>query len=334
MRKRAARGNARVLVACLLAAIGVLSVAAVDSASAEYPDKPVKIIVPYGPGGATDTIGRLVADGLSKIWKQPVVVENKPGAGSNIGANFVAHQAPDGYTLLLATDPALMLNMWVYKDMPYDPAKDLDPVTHLLDIHSILVVSPSLGVRTLEDFVALMKKDGAKYNYGSPGVGDGSHIGMEWFKNLAGFQMTHIPYTGMGPSVQGMLSGDHQALIVSVVTAQQHIESGAMIPIAVSGKARAPMLPNVPTFAEQGYPTIFLGFSAGLMAPAGTPLAIRKKIADDARKAFEDPEFRKKFVDGFGYEVVSSSPEAFADFLTTAREEAKKKVELAGAAQK
>lgn len=330
MRKRAALGNARVLVACLLAAMATLAVAAVDSASAEYPDKPVKLIVPYGPGGATDTIGRLVADGLSKIWKQTVVVENKPGAG----ANYVAHQAPDGYTLLVATDPALMLNMWVYKDMPYDPAKDLDPVTHLLDIHSILVVSPSLGVRTLKDFVSLMKKDGAKYNYGSPGVGDGSHIGMEWFKNLAGFKMTHIPYTGMGPSVQGMLSGDHQALIVSVVTAQQHIESGAMIPIAVSGKVRSPMLPNVPTFAEQGFPTIFLGFSAGLMAPAGTPLAIRKKIADDARKVFEDPEFRKKFVDGFGYEVVSSSPEEFADFLKAAREEAKKKVELAGAAQK
>lgn len=334
MKTIAANRNVRALSALLLGAIATLAVAGADRAYAEYPDKPVKLIVPYGPGGATDTVGRLVAEGLAKIWKQPVVVDNKPGAGSNIGANFVAHQAPDGYTLLLATDPALMLNMWVYKDMPYDPVKDLDPVTHLINIHSILVVSPSLGVRTLKDFVALMKKDGAKYNYGSPGIGDGSHIGMEWFKNLAGFQMTHIPYTGMGPSVQGMLSGDHQALIVSVVTAQQHIESGAMVPIAVSGKVRAPMLPNVPTFAEQGYPTIFLGFSAALMAPAGTPLAIRTKIADDARKAFEDPGFRKKFVDGFGYEVVSSSPEVFADFLLKERAEAKKKVDLAGAAQK
>ncbi len=316
----------------LLSGMALATAMAVMPASAQdYPDKTVTLVVPYNPGGATDTIGRIVADGLAKVWDQSVVVENKPGAGSNIGAAYVAHQPADGYTLLVATDPALVLNQWVYDDLPYK-ASDFDPVTHLINVHSILVVPPSLGVSTLEEFVDLMKKDGSKYNYGSPGVGDGSHIGMEWFKNEAGgFEMTHIPYTGMGPTVQGMLSGDIQALIVSVVTAQQHIEAGKMIPLAVSGSVRSPMLPDVPTFAEQGYPTIRLGFSAGLLAPAGTPLEVRTKIADAAREALSDPAFREKFVDGFGYEVVSSSPDEFAEFLKTESEVARKKVELAGA---
>lgn len=181
----------------------------------EFPAKPVTLVVPYGPGGATDTVGRAVADGLSKYWKKSVIVDNKAGAGSNIGAEYVAHQKPTGYTMLVATDPALFLNEFVYKELPFSPEKDFEPVTHLMNVHSILVVSPSLKVNNLKDFIAKMKAEGSKYNYGSPGVGDGSHLGMEWLKNEAGgFEMTHIPYTGMGPAVQGMLSRDHQALIV------------------------------------------------------------------------------------------------------------------------
>jgi tripartite-type tricarboxylate transporter receptor subunit TctC len=309
-----------------------VGVAAAPSAAQDYPAKPVTLVVPYGPGGGVDTIGRAVADGLAKQWNTSVVVENKPGAGSNIGASYVANQAPDGYTLLVATDESLFINEFVYKDLPYSPQSDFDPVTQLINVHSILVAAPSLGVDNLQEFIEKMKAEGANYNYGSPGVGDSSHLGMEWLKNDAGgFEMKHIPYTGMAPAVQGMLSGDHQALIVSVLTAKQHIDAGKMVPIAVSGKARAPSLPDVPTFAEQGFPEISLGFSVGLVAPKGTPLEIREKIADAARIAFNEPEFQKKYVEAFGYEVIASSPEEFADFLKEGRENAERLVKLAGA---
>jgi len=298
----------------------------------DYPAKPVTLVVPYGPGGATDTVGRAVADGLAKYWKKSVIVENKAGAGSNIGAEYVVHQKPNGYTMLVATDPALFLNEFVYKELPFSPEKDFEPVTHLMNVHSILVVSPSLKVNNLKDFIAKMKAEGSKYNYGSPGVGDGSHLGMEWLKNEAGgFEMTHIPYTGMGPAVQGMLSRDLHALIVSVVTAKQHIDSGKMIPIAVSGKKRAPGLPDVPTFAEQGFPQMRLGFAVGLLAPKGTPLDLREQVAKGANAAFSDPEFQKKYVDTLGYEVIASTPQEFAAFIKTERENARRVVKLAGA---
>jgi len=325
-------GLRRVLAHGFVAGFLASGLAAAPSAAQDYPARPVTLVVPYGPGGATDSIGRAIADGLAKELKVSVVVENKAGAGSNIGANYVAHQKPDGYTLLVATDPSLFLNEFVYKELPFSPEKDFDPVTHVMNVHSILVAAPSLGVNDLKGFIAKMKAEGAKYNYGSPGVGDGSHLGMEWLKNEAGgFELTHIPYTGMGPSVQGMLSGDHQALIVSVVTIKPQIEAGKAIPIAVSGKTRAPGLPDIPTFAEQGFPQIRLGFAVGLMAPKGTPLEIRTKIADAVRAAFTSPEYQKKYVEGFGYEVIAGTPQEFAEFLKVERENAKRVVKLAGA---
>jgi tripartite-type tricarboxylate transporter receptor subunit TctC len=319
------------VLSVMLTGLGI-ALSPAPAAALDYPTKPITLIVPYAPGGATDTIGRAIADSLAKQFGKPVIVENKGGAASNIGANYVAHQKPDGYTLLVATDPALFLNAFVYKQLPFDPEKDFDPVTHVMNVHSILVVAPSLGVTTLDAFVAKMKSDGSKYNYGSPGVGDGSHLGMEWLKNEAGgFAMTHIPYNGMGPTVQGMLSGDHQALIVSVVTAKPYIDAGNMIPIAVSGTTRAPGLPDVPTFAELGYPTIRLGFAVGLMAPKGTLIEIRRKIADALREAFKDKAFQEKYVTSLGYEALASSPEEFEKFLSIARENAARVVKLAGA---
>jgi tripartite-type tricarboxylate transporter receptor subunit TctC len=298
----------------------------------EFPERPVTLVVPYGPGGAVDTVGRAIADGFSKHWNKPVVVVNKAGAAANIGAEYVTHQKPDGYTMLVATDPVLFLNEFVYKKLPYSPENDFEPVSHLMNVSSILVVAPSLGVRTLKEFIDKMKAEGAKYNYGAPGVGDASHLEMEWLKNEAGgFQMTLVPYTGMGETVRGFLSGDIQALIVSVVTAKPSIDAGKMIPIAVSGKVRAPSLPNVPTFAEQGFPQIHMGFAVGLVAPKGTPPEIRNKISQAARVAFSDPGFRKKYVDELGYEVIASSPQEFADFMKTERETARRVVKLAGA---
>lgn len=300
-----------------------------------YPDKPVRFIVPFPPGGAVDTVGRLVAGGLSKAWGQPVVVENKPGASSNLGAEFVAHSKPDGYTIMIASDPALTMNMYVHDKLPFDPEKDFTPITHLINVHSALAVPATLPVNTVREFVDYMKKEGGKLNYGSPGVGDASHIGMEWIKNeTGGFPLTHLPYSGMGPAVQGLISNDHQALIVSIVTIQQHVQSGKVKLLAVSGNNRAPSMPNLPTFKEAGFPNITLGFFLGLVGPAGMPPDIVKKISDTARATLESPEFKDRFVNQLGYEVIAGTPEQFAEFLKKDRVLAKRKVDLAGLGKK
>lgn len=319
------------------AALAALALA-VSPASAQaqgFPDKPVRLIVPFPPGGAVDTVGRIVAAGLSKAWNQPVVVENKPGASSNLGAEFVAHAKPDGYTILIGSDPALTMNMFVHDKLPFDPEKDFTPIVHLINVPSALAVPANLPVNSVKEFAEHMKKNGDKLNYGSPGVGDASHIGMEWIKaETGGFPLTHLPYAGMGPAVQGLISGDHQALIVSIGSIQQHVESGKVKLLAVSGPKRAPSMPNLPTFVEAGYPNVTLGFFLGLVGPAGMPADVTRKIADTAKEVLAAPDFQTRFVNQLGYEVVAGTPAQFADFLKKDRVIAKRKVDLAGLAKK
>lgn len=317
-----------------LAAVALASMPAPAGAQ-NFPDKPVRLIVPFPPGGAVDTVGRIVAAGMSKVWGQPVVVENKPGASSNLGAEFVAHAKPDGYTILIGSDPALTMNMFVHDKLPFDPEKDFTPIVHLINVPSALAVPSNLPVSSVKEFADYMKKSGDKLNYGSPGIGDASHIGMEWIKaETTNFPLTHLPYAGMGPAVQGLISGDHQALIVSIGSIQQHVESGKVKLLAVSGPKRAPSMPNLPTFRESGYPNITLGFFLGLVGPAGMPADVVRKISDAAKATLESPEFKTRFVDQLGYEVVAGTPAEFAEFLKKDRVVAKRKVDLAGLAKK
>lgn len=320
---------------CAALAAVALALMPATAGAQNFPDKPVRLIVPFPPGGAVDTVGRIVAAGMSKVWGQPVVVENKPGASSNLGAEFVAHAKPDGYTILIGSDPALTMNMFVHDKLPFDPEKDFTPIIHLINVPSALAVPANLPASSVKEFADYMKKNGDKLNYGSPGVGDASHIGMEWIKaETTGFPLTHLPYAGMGPAVQGLISGDHQALIVSIGSIQQHVESGKVKLLAVSGPKRAPTMPNLPTFIESGYPNVTLGFFLGLVGPAGMPPDVVKKISDAAKATLESPEFKTRFVDQLGYEVVAGSPAEFADFLKKDRIVAKRKVDLAGLAKK
>jgi tripartite-type tricarboxylate transporter receptor subunit TctC len=296
-----------------------------------FPTKPVRLIVPFAPGGATDTIGRAVAQGLADLWGQPVIAENKPGANTIVGSEFVAKAPADGYTLLIAGDAGLTHNLFMYSKLPYDPRKDFAPVTRILRVHSLLAVPTSLPVKNLKEFVELMKKDGAKMNYGSPGIGDPSHIGMEWFRSAAGFEMAHVPYKGMGPALQGMLSGELQALITSVISSEQHIKTGKIKPIVISGKTRSASLPDVPTLAEAGYPDIAFGFWLALVVPAATPKDVVNKISADARKVLNDPAFRAKYIDPYGYEVLADTPEEFAAFYKDDLVAAEKRVKISGA---
>jgi tripartite-type tricarboxylate transporter receptor subunit TctC len=320
--------NRRVALAALCAAALCVSLPA---AAQNYPNKPVRFVVAQPPGGGTDTIGRAVAQGLSDLWGQPTIVENKPGANTIVGAEYVARSAPDGYTIWVAGDVGLTHNLFMYSKLPYDPRKDFALITRLLRIHSLLIVPSSLPANNLPEFVALMKKDGAKMNYGSPGIGDPSHVGMEWFKNQAGFDMVHVPYKGMAPALQGMLSGEIQSVIVSVLTGEQHIKTGKVKPIAISGNARSKTFPDVKTIPEQGYPNVSFSFWLALAAPAGTPPDIVNKIAADTRKVLYDPAFRAKYIDPYGYELLGDTPEEFAAFYKTDLIESEKKVKASGA---
>jgi tripartite-type tricarboxylate transporter receptor subunit TctC len=317
-----------VLVAALTG-LAVLSAGA-SAFAQSFPTKPVKMVVPFAPGGATDTIGRSLAQGLSDLWGQPVIVENKPGANTIVGSEFLAKSDPDGYTIMVAGDAGLTHNLFLYSKLPYDPRTDFSLITRLLRVHSLLVVPTSLPVNNLKEFVALAKKNGANMNYGSPGVGDPSHIGMEWFRSVAGFEMVHVPYKGMGPALAAMLSGDIQALITSVISSQQHIQSGKIKPIVISGK-KSDRFPKLPTLAEEGYPDITFGFYLALVAPAKTPPAVIKKIADDTRKVMNDPAWRKKYIDAFGYELIADTPEEFAEFYKKDLIGAEKRVKISGA---
>ena len=316
----------------LLALCGLsIGAAASPAAAQSYPTKPVRFVVAQPPGGGTDTIGRAVAQGLSELWGQPTIVENKPGANTIVGAEYVARAAPDGYTIWVAGDVGLTHNLFMYSKLPYDPRKDFALITRLLRIHSLLIVPSSLPANNLKEFVTLMKKDGAKMNFGSPGIGDPSHIGMEWFKNQAGFEMVHVPYKGMAPALQGMLAGEIQSVIVSVLTADQHIKTGKVKPIAISGNARSKTFPDVQTIPEQGYPNVSFSFWLALAAPAGTPPDIVKKIAADTRKVLYDPAFRAKYIDPYGYELLGDTPEEFAAFYKSDLIESEKKVKASGA---
>jgi tripartite-type tricarboxylate transporter receptor subunit TctC len=316
-----------VLIAALASAAALLSAPAMAQG---FPTKPVKVIVPFAPGGATDTIGRSVAQGLSELWGQPVIVENKPGANTIVGSEFLAKSAPDGYTLMVGGDAGLTHNLFMYSKLPYDPRKDFALVTRLLRVHSLLAVPTTVPVNNLKEFIALAKKDGAKMNYGSPGIGDPSHIGMEWFRSVAGFEMVHIPYKGMGPALAAMLSGDLQALITSVISSEQHIKSGKIKPIVISGK-KSDRFPELQTLAEAGFPEITFGFYLALVAPANTPPDIVKKIADDTRKVMTAPAWRGKYIDPFGYELIVDTPEQFAAFYKEDLIGAEKRVKLSGA---
>ena len=296
-----------------------------------YPTRPVKFIVGNAPGGGTDIIGRAVAAGLSEIWGQPTIVENKVGAATIVAAEFVKNAPADGYTVWVAADVGLANNLFLYSKLPYDPRKDFSLVTRLIRVDQMLVVPSNFPVSNLKEFVALMKKDGAKMNYGSPGVGDGGHIQMEWFKTVAGFDMLHIPHKGMAPVLQSMLAGDIQSVIISTLTSEQYIKSGKMKPIVISGKNRSKHFPDVQTLIEAGYPNVAFGYYLALVVPAGTPADIINKIAADTRKVLYSRAFLAKYVEPFGYEALGDTPAEFTAFYKNDLIEVEKQVKASGA---
>ena len=298
-----------------LAFASVIGLANHTAKAADYPSRPIHLIVPYAAGGAADSIARIVAKRVGKSLGQTIVVENRGGGGSIVGTEFVNKSDPDGYTLLLGQSGPISINPAVYKSLPYDPVKDFAPISLTTAYPYVMVVNPALGVKTLQEFVSLAKSKPGALNYGTTGVGAANHLVTELFDSKAGIRMTHIPYRGTALAVADLLAGQVQVVFADPISALQHVNSGALIALAVTSKDRSPVAPAVPTMSESGYP----GFDAvgwhGILAPAKTPPAIVARLYAEIQDALKDPETRT-LLESQAMQIVGSSPEAFAGFIT------------------
>ena len=275
----------------------------------DYPVKPIRLIVPFAPGGSSDTVSRLVAQKLSAALGQQVVLENRAGAGGNIGMDAVAKAAPDGYTLLFAAGSAA-INVSLYDRMPFDPLKDLVPVSHVCNVNGILVVHPSVPARTLKEFIDLARSRPDAINYASAGSGTVVHLAGEMFKSMARVNLTHVPYKGSGPALSDLLGGQVQAMFANMPGTMQHVKADKLRVLAVTGARRSPLLPDVPAVSE-----LVPGYAAstwfGVFAPAGTPAAIVTRINAEIGKALTAPDLLAT-LRAEGAEPVGGSAEQFA----------------------
>lgn len=283
-------------------------------AQTDFPSKPIKFIVPGPPGGPTDTTSRIIASEMQKMLGQPVVLENKPGGGNNIGADFVAKSAPDGYTILMGNIASHAINQSLYKKLPFDPIKDFEPVSQVVQYPLLFVVHPSVPAKNVQEFIAYAKANPGKLNRASSGSGTSMHLAGEIFQSMTGLDMPHIPYKGSGPALTDLMSGQVQLLFDSIGTSLPLVKSGKLRALGVTGTTRSPVAPDVPTIAEQGVP----GYSAmgwlGVLVPAKTPPAIVAKLHNAVVSALKVPSVAKTF-SSMGMEVVGSTPKEFAAFI-------------------
>ena len=303
---------------CLLAATPLLALpqAQAQEPAQPYPSKGLRWVVPYPAGGGSDFLARNVGQQLATQIGHPVVIDNKPGANTAIGASDVAHAAPDGHTVLSADNGTLVFNPALYKNLSYNPTKDLAPVSLMGRFPMILVVTPSEPAGDAKTFIARVKSLPDGINFGSAGAGSPHHLAMELLRTEAGLKMTHTPYKGAAPALADVAGGQVPAMMVDMAAGAGFITAGKVRPLAVANDKRLPQLPDVPTFAELGYPNVVAAALVGMVAPAGTPAATIAALNRQVVTAINAPDTRKKLVD-FGVEPVGSTPEQFAELLKT-----------------
>lgn len=302
--------------AILLLASGLLSAAGAAETASDYPTRPIKIVVPYPPGGSADLVGRMVAEKLSRSMNQPVVVDNKGGASGSIGSDFVSRSVPDGYTLLVAISDTHAINPAVMSNLPYDPQKDFVPVSLMATQPMVLAVGRSMPARTLGEFVALAKQKPRGVSYASNGKGGLQHLAMELFSRSAGIETLHVPYKGAAPALADVIGGQVDALFISLQGAGGNIGSGNLRPLALASSQRLAVAVDVPTFAEAGYPQFTVTQWYGLMAPKGTPAAIVDRLNREVKAALATPDVSDK-LKAVGTEPAGGSPEQFRSFLAS-----------------
>jgi tripartite-type tricarboxylate transporter receptor subunit TctC len=281
--------------------------------ASDYPTKPIRLIVPFAPGGGTDIIGRLVAQELGQAWGQTVVVDNRGGGGGTIGAHIAAKAVPDGYTMVLCSlgisyAPAL------YQKLPFDPVKDFAPISLVATQPFVYVVIPTLGVTSLKELIALAKAKPGQLRYGSGGAGGSSHLGTELLRTMTGIDIAHVPYKGTGPALTAMLSGEIQMQLIGISSVVPHLKSGRMRALAVSGAKRSTAAPEVPTVAESGVPDYVFDVWYGMLFPASTPRTLVVKTNAEINRALKSPALAQRF-GGVGVEPAGTTPEAFAKML-------------------
>jgi tripartite-type tricarboxylate transporter receptor subunit TctC len=295
-----------------LIGLAALALGATASTQQAYPGKPIKIVVPFAVGGIADTFARAIGGKLGETWGQPVVVENKPGAGGNIGADFVAKSPPDGYTLVMGNIGTHAVNQSLFKTMPFDAMRDFVPIAHVLDAEGLLVVHPSVPAKTVPELIELARSQPGKMSYASGGLGTTSHLAGELFKSVAKVDIVHVPYKGNSPAITDLVGGQTQIIFATMPTVLPMVKAGRLRAIAVIGPQRSPALPDIPTVAES-LPGFEVSNWIGLFAPAGTPPEIVARLNAEVQKIMRSPEIEKR-LETEGAKFIPTTPQSFAAF--------------------
>jgi tripartite-type tricarboxylate transporter receptor subunit TctC len=303
----------------LLVAVLALPAASPALGQERYPSKPLRLIVPFAPGGSTDIFARLIAERAQAPLGQPVVVENRAGAAGNIGAEAVVRSAPDGYTLLMATTGVMAINNALYKNMTYDAAKDLEPVVYVASITNVLIVPPDFAARSVAELIAMAKKEPGKLSFASSGAGASTHMSAELFKSMTGTDILHVPYKGSGPALPDLMAGRVHMMFENAPGAMSHIKAGKLRALAQTGLKRSPSLPDIPTLAEAGVPGYESLSWSGIAVPAGTPRGVVERLNKDLNSVLATAEMRQKLADQ-GAETIGGPPQAFAQHIRGERE--------------
>jgi len=315
-------------LALLCSGLLLASLAQAQGGPAAFPSRPVRIVVPFAAGGATDIVARLVGAKLGEVWRQAVVVDNRPGASGAIGSEYVARSPADGYTLVLGGATTHSAGPAVNPKLPYDNIKDFAAVSLITTFPNMLVVHPSVPARTLAEFIAFLKANPNKYNFASTGSGGSVHLAAELFMMMTGTRMTHVPYKGSGQALADLLAGTVQCEFDNMTTVFPHVQSGKLRALGVAGLERSSAAPSVPAIAET-LPGFEANSYVGLLMPAGSPAAIVRQFADETRRVVNQPDVRQKLQE-LGATPVGSSPEEFAEFLKTDTERWRQVVKSAG----
>lgn len=299
----------------LVAAMAVSFASAVSAQS--FPAKPIKLVVPFAPGGSTDLVARMLAERMGPLLGQTVTVDNRGGAGGTLGADLVAKATPDGYTLLMGTVSTHGASPAIYRKIPYDPVKDFQPITNVMSVPSVFVVNPKMPAKSMRDFIAMAKAAPGRHTFASPGIGSLGHANVENFAHLAGIQLLHVPYKGAGPALNDALAGQVDALTDNLPSALPHIQAGRLRALALLSPQRSSLLPDVPTYRELGFEELSEGGWFGLMAPAGTPPAVVARLREAAHRAMEDASFKAQ-AEKIGGVSMANTPDEFAQQIKQA----------------
>jgi tripartite-type tricarboxylate transporter receptor subunit TctC len=294
--------------------LALLSLLLGTAEAQDYPSKPIRLVIPFGPGSLADAVPRLIQPALEASLGQRLVIEHRPGAGGNLGAQAVVSAPPDGYTLMMAATNNLVINQFVFRDMKFDPLKDLAPVSLIVEVPLILQTHPALPATTLREFIGHAKANPGKLNYASPSTGTLPHLAMEIFARSAGLSLVHVPFKGGAPAMNALIANDVQAMLIGYATTASQVKGGLVRPIAVASGKRLAALPQVPTFGQAGFPDLQAAVPGnwwGMVAPKGTSAAVIQRLARDIRAALADPAIRKRYED-LGLTPIGSTPEAFA----------------------